>query len=78
MAVSDQVAIIWAGVKGYLDDIAVNQISAFEKGFLEFLSTRYTKAMKALAKEKILTPEIESQLESAVSAFKKTFSPKQK
>jgi F-type H+-transporting ATPase subunit alpha len=73
MPVEEQIAGIWAGTGGYLDDIAVDKVDQFEKGFLEFLNTRYKKTLAAIVKEKVMTPEIESKLKEAVSEFKKRF-----
>ncbi len=73
MPVEEQIASIWAGTNGYLDDIAVSKVGEFEKGFLELLTSRYKKTLSAIAKEKVMTPEIESKLKEAVADFKKGF-----
>lgn len=73
MSIGLQVALIWTGVNGYLDDIPVVKIQAFEKHFISFMETRARKAMASIAKEKILTPEIEKELESSVKECKKSF-----
>jgi F-type H+-transporting ATPase subunit alpha len=73
MPVEEQVASIWAGTSGYLDDLPIAKVSAFEKGFLAFLNGKYKKTLANIAKEKLVTPEIESQLKEAVGDFKKSF-----
>ncbi len=73
MPVGLQVALIWTGVNGYLDDIPVAKIQAFEKHFNSFMETRARKAIAEIAKEKILTPEIEKELEQTVKECKKSF-----
>lgn len=72
-SVSAQVAIMWAGSKGYLDEIPVNRVTDFEKGFITYLSGRHKKVLTGIAKEQVLTPEIEKGLETAISEFKKGF-----
>ncbi len=72
-SVSAQVAIMWAGSKGYLDEIPVNRVTDFEKGFITYLSGRHKKVLTGIAKEAVLTPEIEKGLETAISEFKKGF-----
>ena len=72
-SVSAQVAIMWAGSKGHLDEIPVNRITEFEKGFITYLSGRHKKVLAGIAKEQVLTPEIEKGLETAISEFKKGF-----
>lgn len=76
LPVASQVAIIWAGSNGHLDDTAVNRVDAFEKEFLEFLDRSHKKTLAAITKEKILTPDIEAQLTKAVGEFKKMFKAK--
>jgi F-type H+-transporting ATPase subunit alpha len=71
MPVEEQIASIWAGTGGYLDDIDVSKVGEFEKGFLKFLNSRYKKTLSAIVKEKVMTPEIESKLKEAVGDFKK-------
>ena len=73
MPVGLQVALIWTGVNGYLDDIPVAKIQAFEKHFNSFMETRARKAIAEIAKEKVLTPEIEKELEQTVKECKKSF-----
>lgn len=73
MSVEKQVAIIWAGTSGFLDDVPVAQVEAFEAKFLQLLNTRYQKILKAIAKEKTVTEEIDKNLKDAVTVFKKSF-----
>lgn len=72
LAVEDQVAVIWAGSSGKLDDIPVAKISEFEKGFLEYLHGSYKKTLTAIAKDKAISDESEKELQTAVTEFKKT------
>jgi F-type H+-transporting ATPase subunit alpha len=46
LAVAEQVAIVYAGLNGYLDDIAVEKITSFAtKGLREYLKTSKPKYM---------------------------------
>lgn len=73
MPVEDQVAVIWAGVNGHLDDVPVAAVSNFEKEFIGFLKSNYKKTLPLLAKEKAITPDVEKDLVKAVVEFKKGF-----
>lgn len=73
MPVERQVAAVWAGVNGHLDDVPVASVTKFEHDFLLFLESSHPKALPSIAKEKAITPEIEKMLVSAVEEFKKTF-----
>jgi F-type H+-transporting ATPase subunit alpha len=73
MAVEEQVAVIYAGTKGYLDAIPVNRIGAFQDGLIAKLKTSYPQFLDGIRKEKALTPELEAQLKDALDSFSKTF-----
>ena len=72
MAVENQVAIIYAVINGYLDDVEVEQISAWESKFHEFLNTQRGTILEKIKNEKELTEEIEKELKTAIEDFKKS------
>jgi F-type H+-transporting ATPase subunit alpha len=69
----EQVAVIYAGVNGYLDKIAVNQVGKFEAGLLSSLRTEHKDVLDAIRDEKALTDNIKAKLKAAVDAFAKSF-----
>jgi F-type H+-transporting ATPase subunit alpha len=69
----EQVSVIFSGVKGYLDDLPVAKVRAFEDGLLGNLRSKHGAVLSQIAKEKALSPEIEGKLRAAIEAFKKTF-----
>ena len=70
----EEVAVIFAGGQGYLDDLPVNQVGAFEKGLLGALRSRHADILTAIATEKALSDDLRAKLKSAIDGFKKTFS----
>lgn len=73
ISVAGQVAIMWAGANGHLDDVPVAHIMSFEQGFLSYMDSRYRKTLQAIAKEKVISEQIEKDLEKGVKDFKKSF-----
>jgi F-type H+-transporting ATPase subunit alpha len=73
LSVVKQVAIIYAGVNGYLDDITPADIKRFQDELFEALDTRYTDFVKLFNKEKALTEEVKSQLDQLLKKFKEGF-----
>ncbi len=73
MKVSRQVMIVWAGTKGYLDDIPSLDIGRFEEEFLAFCEKEYPDIEHTLSKEMKISDEIEKKLESAIVKFKSQF-----
>ncbi|HEY8593871.1 MAG TPA: F0F1 ATP synthase subunit alpha [Devosiaceae bacterium] len=69
----EEVAVIFAGVNGYLDDLPVNKVGPFEKALLSALRSKHADLLGSIAKEKALSDDLRAQLKSALDAFKKTF-----
>ncbi|OGN90920.1 MAG: F0F1 ATP synthase subunit alpha [Chloroflexi bacterium RBG_13_46_14] len=70
MSMEKQVLIMYAAVNGYLDDIAVNQISGFETDFHRFVEANHPEIISILAKEKDISDTIEESIKAAITEFK--------
>jgi len=70
MDVEQQVAIIYAVINGYLDDVAVENIGNWEAKFHEYLDTQRGSVLEKIKTEKALTEEVEKELKSAIEDFK--------
>ena len=66
--VQDQVASIWAGTNGYLDDLEVSEVLSFESGLLDYLRANST-VLDEIAATGELSKENEEKLRSCVEAF---------
>ncbi|MEP2947669.1 MAG: F0F1 ATP synthase subunit alpha [Lentilitoribacter sp.] len=69
----EQVAVIFAGVNGYLDNIEVSQVGAFEQGLLSHMRGEGKDILAAIADKKAVTDEIKEKLVAAIDSFAKTF-----
>ncbi len=69
----EQVASIFAGVNGYLDDIPVERVRAFETGFLRFLREEQPAVLEGIRQKKDVDEELAGALTEAVGAFKTEF-----
>ena len=74
MLVEEQVAVIFAGVKGYLDKIAVSDVGRFEAGLLEFLRSNNQSVLDKIRDEKALSDATSESLAEAIGAYGKSFS----
>ncbi len=70
MSFEQQVMVIYAGTKGYLDDVPVDQVTRFQDEFLRYVDTTVPGLRQTLAEKKDLTDEIENQLKQALDGFK--------
>lgn len=71
-SVPEQVASIWAGTNGYLDDVPVEDVNRFETEFLESLRHR-TSILTTIAETGKLEDSTVAELESAIGEFKRGF-----
>jgi F-type H+-transporting ATPase subunit alpha len=72
MAWEKQVAIIYAGVNGYLDDVPVKKVQEFENKFLEYLENIHGDLLKSIYSSKELSVKDEEKLKKAIEEFKRT------
>jgi F-type H+-transporting ATPase subunit alpha len=75
MNVTDQILILYAGSKGYLDKISRTQVEAWEKQFLTFMREQAADVRNALIRERKLNPALEQQLKAAIERFQPQFRP---
>ncbi len=73
MPVEKQVVSIYTGIKGYLDDIPVQDVIRFEKEFLAFVESNHPEILASIRDTKDLTEDNEKALAGAIEKFKKGF-----
>jgi F-type H+-transporting ATPase subunit alpha len=69
----EQVAVIFAGVNGYLDKLALNQVGRFEQGLLAHMRSEGKEVLDGIRKEKALSDDLRAQLKSHIDAYAKNF-----
>ena len=74
MAVEKQVAILFAGVNGLLDDVPVNKLAAWETGFHRYMDTTHPEMLTAVRQfcdeQKNLPDEFQESFRKAISDYK--------
>jgi len=73
LAVEKQVAIIFAGTNGLLDDLATTDVQAFEESFHRFLDTSYSSLLQKIRDRKAIDDEIKGELQKAIKEAKERF-----
>ena len=72
MPVEEQVAVIFAVTRGFLDDVPVEKVGDFERGFLRYLHEQASDVLEAIRRDRALKDETIKSLTAAVENFKKT------
>jgi F-type H+-transporting ATPase subunit alpha len=67
------VAVVYAGLNGYLDDIPVEKVAPFAQGLRDYLKTSKQQYVDIIRSSKQLTDEAEGLLKEAIAEYKKTF-----
>ena len=73
MAVEDQVAIIYAVTNGYLDDVEIERVRAWERGFHEAMSARHQDILDGIRDGGQLTDELTERLVAAIEDYDASF-----
>ncbi len=74
LAVWEQVAVVYAGLNGYLDDIPVDKVNPFTTGLRDYLQTNKPRYTEIINSEKALTDEAETLLKEGINEYKQAFS----
>ena len=73
MPLEKQVIILYAAINGYIDDIPLGKVVAFETNFHQFMEANHPEMGESIAREKELTSETEEALKAAILEFKQGF-----
>mgnify|MGYP003393596298 CR=1 FL=1 len=72
-SLAQQVSIIYIATKGIIDEVPLEKVSAFEKGFHQFLAQKYPDVVNEIEKTKALNDSLTQRLDKAGSEFKVQF-----
>jgi F-type H+/Na+-transporting ATPase subunit alpha len=73
MPVEDQVVVIYAGSKGYLDKLAIHDVGRFEQDFLRTMKGKHQEVLDAIRTGGVLTPDLDTKLKTILDEFAKAF-----
>ena len=72
LILAEQVALVYAGTKGLLDDVPVEQIQGFVRELREYLKTSAKDFIEEIQTRKVMSAEAEGKLKAAIGAVKST------
>jgi F-type H+-transporting ATPase subunit alpha len=73
LKVEEQVCVIYAGTRGYLDGISTSSVGRFEQEFLALLRGKHAKLLDGIRTKKALDDTLEGELKSVLESFTSTF-----
>ena len=72
-----QVVVLFAGTQGYLDDLQIPQIKAFEAGLLKYLQNSQQALIEELSQKKQLDDDVRAKLHAALKEYAANFKAEQ-
>jgi F-type H+-transporting ATPase subunit alpha len=72
LPLENEVMILYAVTNGYLDEIPIEKVSAFEQAFYRFMETNHPEVGKSIKTENVITAEAEPNLKKAIAEFKQS------
>ncbi len=70
LSVENQVVILYALTKGFIDEVPVEDITKWEAGFTKFMSVSHKELLDEIKKEGAISDELDEKLKKAISEFK--------
>jgi F-type H+-transporting ATPase subunit alpha len=74
LSLSDQVAVLYAGTRGYIDHVPVERVKEWQNAFLRAFNTQFAALAGELAEKAAVTDEIENGLKDALTTFNASWS----
>jgi F-type H+-transporting ATPase subunit alpha len=74
--VAEQVAVIFVGVRGYLDDLKEEDVKSFESGFKTYLDSNYSETLADIKQKKQISEKSEAKLIDAAEKYRNIFRSK--
>ncbi len=77
LTVDQQVLISFAGVNGFVDDLAVSDLRKFEDELLKFVAEKHAAVLTEIREQKNISDTLKEKISAALTEFKKGFAPAQ-
>jgi F-type H+-transporting ATPase subunit alpha len=75
MSMEKQVAVIFAGVNGYLDQFPVKSLAKWEEEYLAFLENSHPEILKEINEKKTIPDDLNKKIRTVIEDFNKIFAP---
>ncbi|MFP4134768.1 MAG: F0F1 ATP synthase subunit alpha [Halothece sp.] len=73
LSVSEQIAVVYSGINGYLDDLPLEKANDFVQGLKDYVTNNKPEFAEIIQAEKKLVEKAENLLKEAISEYKETF-----
>ncbi|HOQ41794.1 MAG TPA: F0F1 ATP synthase subunit alpha [Smithellaceae bacterium] len=73
MSLGQEVVVLFAGTRGFIDKIDVDKVQIYEKQLLSYVESKHPDILSEIEDKKIISPELEKKMKDALTAFDSVF-----
>jgi F-type H+-transporting ATPase subunit alpha len=73
MSLAQEVVVLFAGTRGFIDKYDVEKVRIYEQQLLGFIESKYTGIMKEIEEKKVISPELEKKMKEILTDFDSAF-----
>jgi len=73
LSMEKQVSILFAGTRGYLDDLPLESLADYEKGLYEFIDSKYPNLFKSLDEKQAIDDDLDKLMTKAMTEYTEEF-----
>ena len=75
MSLGEQVTVLFAGSRGFIDKVDVEKVLVYEQQLLSFVRSKHPDILKEIDEKKIISPELEKKMKDMLTSFESAFVP---
>jgi F-type H+-transporting ATPase subunit alpha len=73
MSLSQEVVVLFAGTRGFIDKYEIEKVRIYEKQLLSFVESKYPDIMKEIEEKKVISPDLEKKMKDMLTEFDSVF-----
>ena len=73
MSLGQEIVVLFAGTRGFIDKYAVEKVLVYERQLLSFVESKYPDIFKEIEDKKVISPELEKKMKDMLTEFDSVF-----
>jgi F-type H+-transporting ATPase subunit alpha len=73
MSLAQEIVVLFAGTRGFIDKYDVEKVRIYEQQLLSFVESKYSEIMKEIDDKKIISPDLEKKMKDVMTEFDSVF-----
>ena len=73
MSLGQEIVVLFAGTRGFIDKYDVEKVRVYEEQLLSFVESKHADIMKEIEDKKVISPELEKKMKEIMTAFDSVF-----